>query len=702
MRRVFWSHVLVGVILCSLGLWSGTQYAAHALGYQAALGEPILVVKGWPIYAPWAWFGWAYHYDAYAPWVFNRASYLTWAGVLLMFGALVGLAIFRARKQPKSTLHGSARWAELWDLKQAGLLNQRGVILAQTQDACYRSEADTEGNRRWVLKRSGQALLRHDGPEHVFCFAPTRSGKGVGLVIPTLVTWGESVLVYDIKKENWALTAGWRRQFSHCLRFEPTAPDSLRFNPLMEVRPGDKEVQDVQNIADMLVDPEGSGEKRDHWQRAGHALLVGAMLYVLHAEPDKSLRGVANFLSNPQRSISETLQLMLEEGSPSRPIHPVVRNVAREMLNKSDNELSGVVSTVMSFLSLYRDPIISRNTEASDFAIADLMNSEAPVSLYLVVPPSDLDRIRPLIRLLLNQIGRRLTESMMCGNKEPYRHKLLMLLDEFPSLGRLNFFETELAYLAGYGIKCMLIAQSLNQIEKAYGPNHSILDNAHVRVTYGALDERTAKRISDLLGQATAKQRHTNFSGNRLAPWLAHMSESEHDLARPLLTPGEVLQLPFDDALVMVGGMSPYRGKKVMYYQDSRLKDRAGLKPPDAPEEQAKELLPKAPSVWLSLSSRVEEADSAADPSSQEAKETSPSPYPASEPSHDDDNNVESFPQPETQAVLVSSPPAAPCPASSIIDLLQPISDKNSQPHPVSRNSSAPCPASPRKMEVPL
>ena len=150
----------------------------------------------------------------------------------------------------------------------------------------------------------------------------------------------------------------------------------------------------------------------DHWEKTGHSLLVGAILHVLYAEPDKTLTGVAKFLSDPDRTFFKTLNHMLRCRHLGDRVHPVVASAARELLNKSENELSGVLSTAMSFLGLYRDPIISRNTAVSDFTIADLMNAKNPVSLYIVVPPSDADRTRPLIRLMLNQIGRRLTESM--------------------------------------------------------------------------------------------------------------------------------------------------------------------------------------------------------------------------------------------------------------------------------------------------
>jgi type IV secretion system protein VirD4 len=202
---------------------------------------------------------------------------------------------------------------------------------------------------------------------------------------------------------------------------------------------------------------------------------------------------------------------------------------------------------------------------------------------------------------MLNQIGRRLTESMGQDGK-PHRHDLLMLLDEFPTLGRLTFFESELAYMAGYGIRALLIAQSLNQIEKAYGPNNSILDNSHIRVTYGTLDDRTAKRISEMLGTATENRRQTNYAGHRLAPWLGHVMVSEQESPRALLTPGEVLQFPATEALVMVGGNPPYRGLKVRYYEDRRFMGRARLPRPDAAELQGKELKGLGlPSAWLHL-----------------------------------------------------------------------------------------------------
>lgn len=382
--------------------------------------------------------------------------------------------------------------------------------------------------------------------------------------------------------------------------------------PLLEVRRGAHEVRDVQNIADILVDPEGALEKRNHWEKTSHALLVGAILHVLYAGEDKTLRGVANFLSDPASPFELTLHRMMATPHLGEGPHPVVASAAREVLNKSDNERSGVLSTAMSFLGLYRDPTVAEVTSRCDWRIADLIASEHPVSLYLVVPPSDISRTKPLIRLILNQIGRRLTESLDGSDGIERRHKLLLMLDEFPALGRLDFFETALAFMAGYGIRSFLIAQSLNQIDKAYGQNHSILDNCHVRVTFATNDERTAKRISETLGTATELRAQRNYAGHRLAPWLGHLMVSRQETARPLLTPGEVMQLPTDESVVMVSSVAPIKAKKLRYYADANFKRRV-LPPPALAAGQYADAPPARPDDWSGLAIPAVPAAPAAD-----------------------------------------------------------------------------------------
>lgn len=560
--RVLWGAIFSVVATVLLGVWAATQWTAAALAYQPELGAPLGQIFGWPIYPPYALFWWWFSFEAYAPKIFDTAGLMAAGSGLASVAVAIGMSLWRAKDLKKLDTYGSARWADQSEMGAAHLLDDQGTVLG-----------------RWHKQ-----YLRHDGPEHVLCFAPTRSGKGVGLVVPTLLTWPASAIVHDIKGENWNLTAGFRAKFGRVLLFDPTNPASAAFNPLLEVRRGITEVRDVQNIADVLVDPEGSLERRNHWEKTSHALLVGTILHVLYAEGDKTLAGVAAFLSDPSRSFHATLTVMMvtrhlgEAG-----VHPVIASAARELLNKSENERSGVLSTAMSFLGLYRDPVIAKVTRQCDWHIADLVAGQSPSTLYLVVPPSDISRTKPLIRLILNQIGRRLTEELETVHT---KHRLLLMLDEFPALGRLDFFESALAFMAGYGLKAFLIAQSLNQIEKAYGQNNAILDNCHVRVCFATNDERTAKRISDSLGTATELRTMKNYAGHRLAPWLGHLMVSRTDTARPLLTPGEIMQLPEDEEIIMLAGVHPVRAKKVRYYHDRRLNNRI-LPPPSNDGAQA-------------------------------------------------------------------------------------------------------------------
>ena len=572
----------VGAMLVA-ALWTATQWVAHVAGDALPLGVPWFSLLDHPVYRPWQLFEWWMVFGVQAPRVFDIGGLIAAGGGLAAAGCVVlGRAL---RSNPPSTAHGSARWGTGRDARTAGLRARSGVVLGEL-DGRY---------------------LRHAGPEHVMAFAPTRSGKGVGLVVPTLLAWPHSVVVHDIKGEHWQLTSGWRSRFSHCLYFNPVDARSAAYNPLLEVRRGAQEVRDVQNIADLLVDPEGALERRSHWEKTSHALLVGAMLHVLYAETDKSLRGVADFLSDPARPIERTLAAMLHTLHLGDRPHPVVAAAAREMLNRSDNERSGVLSTAMGYLGLYHDPTVAAVTSRCDWRIADLVSAPVPVSLYLVVPPSDLSRTRPLVRLLLNQIGRRLTETLPPAPARVRRwrraqpmdtgHPLLWVLDEFPALGRLDFFEQALAFMAGYRMRALLIAQSLNQIEQAYGPNNSIVDNCHVRVAFAPNDERTARRLSDALGTATLVSEHRSYGGDRGALWLGHVTVSRQATARPLLTPGEVMQLPPDEALVLVAGHPPLRARKLRYYADRNFTRRV-LAPLALPEHGDLDRPAPCPNDW--------------------------------------------------------------------------------------------------------
>jgi len=582
-RRIY-SGIGLCFMLTVVSIWVATQYTASAFSYQSSLGRPI----SGNLYEPFDGLIWAARYHsanegARTREIFTIEFRIVWCGLALTLLTSATYVATRIRPTPwRNDIHGSAHWAAPGEVNATGLLDRTDGVYVGA----------------WLEPRTGKLkYLRDDGPEHVIVFAPTRSGKGVGLVIPTLLSWPHSVVVNDIKGENWELTAGWRSRTlrSHCLKFDPTSNDgtSARFNPLEEIRIGtDDEVRDVQNIATMIVDPDGRG-LNDHWTKTGFSLLVGTILHVLYAEADKTLRGVAAYLADPRFGRMEQIfehMLTAEHaeddtrgwrdvaGLPTR-THPVVAQSAKDMLNKADNERSGVLSTAMSFLTLYRDPIVARNTEVSDFRIADLVSLEHPVSLYLVVPPSDKDRIKPLLRLILNQVLRTLAARLPSETRASMPHRLLLMLDEFPSLGRLDVFHEALAFVAAYGIKAYLVCQDLSQLYAAYGREESIVANCNVRIAFAPNKVETAEVLSKMAGLATVRNPTRSYSGSRLGMPMQVVA-SELEVQRPLLTPDEAMRLPPDDAIVFVCGYPPIYGRKIRYFEDPTFLSRSNIAAP--------------------------------------------------------------------------------------------------------------------------
>lgn len=591
-----------GALLVDLiGSWMSAEVIAKKAGFPQG-------VPGWAkshMYFPWAPLDWL-------PW--NEVSTLAIYTAVQAFSALAGYGLYKVLKRKsdrkfkkrKLDIHGSAHWATADDVRATNLVEQ--------SDGVYLGAYPTPGG--------GVAYLRHNGPEHVEVIAPTRSGKGVSIVLPTLLSWRHCAVVYDIKGELWGITAGWRKSIGQkVLKFEPSAMSgSAGFNPLEEIRIGtDYEVQDVQNIATMIVDPDGKG-LNDHWAKTGHALLVGSILHVLYSDncKDKTLRGVASLLSTPGQPVRKTFEDMIngphiaseelwrargwEDGT-----HPVVAEAAQEMLNKAENESSGVISTAMSFLTLYRDPIVAANTSKSDFQIDDLVNGKDKVTLYLVVPPSDADRLRPLIRLLINQILRALTkEKINIVNGQgvsPNKHRLLFLIDEFPSLGKLSIVQSAIAYLAGYGIKLLIIIQDFGQLrsQDAYGHDESISANCHIQVFFAPKMITTGEEISKMAGNQTLLHETESRSGKTSSlDGLNQISQSDQYHARPLITPDEAMRLPaakkekFVDkdgqekeriveagcALTFVAGANPIFGRQILYFQDETFKRRSLMPAP--------------------------------------------------------------------------------------------------------------------------
>lgn len=604
-----WRATIFGLFLLVIVNLMATQYIAAQFHYQPALGRPMIRSHGVAIYQPFSWMKWGWHYctsrDEHIRKPFFKGEMIVLAGSFLCVGIFFVAANGRARKLSENAedLHGSARWADESDVRSTGLLNsERGVYVGG-----------------WCREKSRRLnYLRHDGPEHILAFAPTRSGKGVGLVIPSLLAWDESAVIYDIKGENWAKTAGFRsRQGQICFKFSPVEESSSsRFNPLSEVRLfSPRDVSDAQNIANMIVRTGEDSPQERYWQDAAASITTGMILHVCY-EADLEgriacLADLAHVFTRPGSNFRDTLDELLNfEHDPGykhnwrmpagerTATHPVVREKVQEMLDKEDRDFGGVLSTAKTALTLYSDPLVAKNTSASDFTINDLVNHDSPISLYLVVPPSDKIRLRPLIRLMFTMAVNRLTERMVFEGAEQKRnrHRLLLLIDEFPSLNRMEIFADALSYMAGYGLKAYLITQDLRQIVDAYGNNESIVSNCHVRIAFAPNQFETADLLSKMTGTTTVPKASFNYSGSRFSPVMAHVNASVDHIERPLMTPDEVLRLkpPQKEGngggserivspgqmLIFVSGHRPILGTQMLYFLDPVLNARAGVPPP--------------------------------------------------------------------------------------------------------------------------
>lgn len=591
-----WSVIIIFVLLTFLSS-SSTQYLASQFNYHRSLGAPIVA----HFYNPFSWIKWTIDYSYVYPEFFKKFMMAVTAGIGGVFAIFISLRLIVLRKNKAvDGLHGTAHWATAKEVSKMGILDSdEGVYIGAFQDE----------------KSKEVKYLRHGGAEHILAFAPTRSGKGVGLVLPTLLSWKHSCLILDIKGENWALTAGWRQKYAKnkVMKFDPTCSDgtAVRYNALAEIRlETGYEVADVQNVATMLIDTNGEGLK-DHWAQSGASLLTGVILHTMYKakrlnHPVPNLTTVYKTINDPELDIRKFLEDMRTykhrfkknaDGSPSidEETHEVIATIAREMINKADNELSGVVSTAVTNLSLYIDPLVSLNTAVSDFKIKDLMNDDQPVSLYLVLKPSDKDRLRPLTRLLLNQILRILIEELGFENGQAikgYKHRLLLMLDEFTSLGKLAIFQESLAFMAGYGMKAYVIIQDLTQLYGAYTKEESIISNCHVRIAYAPNKVETAELLSKMSGTTTVIKSQRTTSGKRSSVMLGQVTETFQEVSRPLLTTDECMRLAGakkdgsgkvlsgGDMLIFMAGEAPIKGKQILFFKDKVFLDRSQVPTP--------------------------------------------------------------------------------------------------------------------------
>lgn len=537
-------------------------YALSVTGQGFVLGSPF---KSIPHVI-----GWVKTHPSY----FIRWCFLLAAGIAISF-IVFATVFYRLRaNKPVDDMHGSARFAKEDEVEKLNLLDGKGVFVG-----------GFEGK-----------YLRHDGAEHIQVAAPTRAGKGVSVVVPTLLTWPDSVLVTDIKGELWELTSGWREAHANnrCYKLDFGDPESAGFNPLDSIGVGtEREISDIQNISTMLVDPDGKGMdgKDGHWRKAAHALISGLVCYALNTIEGRSatLTDVAMLMTPGDRNFDDVVAELVEfSGSGvSEQIRDYINSAGRQQAARAGEEGASVLSTAANYMLLYRDPIVARAMSRSDFDVFDLVNDDRPISLYISVNPADKTRLMPAIRLTLTVILRSLTRELDFENGRSvsaYARRLLLLLDEFPALGKLDVITDTIAFMASYGLKTMMIIQDYSQLWDIYGRNESLTANCHVRTVFAPNTHATAQVISSMTGQTTVVKRIKE--GVTKIKMLAPLDDKYNEVSRPLMTPEEVMRLKSvetngstaisgGELLIFVAGNHVIKGTQPLYFLDKYLNARA-------------------------------------------------------------------------------------------------------------------------------
>ena len=480
-----------------------------------------------------------------------------WAASLIPYSFLITCGwVFRAPimdwrpfKKPES-IHGEARWAMMKDIKKMGLRSKNGILLGSFN----------------------KKMLVADGYQHILLFAPTGSGKGVGFVIPNLLFWKDSVIVHDIKLENYELTSGWRRDNlkQKVFLWNPADPDGVShcYNPMdwISKKPGQM-VDDVQKICNFLL-PE-----QEFWQNEARALLTGIMLYLVVAEDKPATLGeVVRTLRNDD--VVYNLAVVLD--TMGKKIHPVSYMNIASYLQKPDKERGSVTSTANSSLELWANPLIDTTTATSDFNLHKFKIT--PHTAYIGLTPDNISRLKPLMNMFYQQAAAFFTAKM------PQPHEkfgVLMLMDEFPTLGKMEQFQAGIAYFRGYRVRLFLIIQDTEQLKGIYEESgmNSFLSNSTYRITFAANNMETANLISQLLGNKTADQISYNkpkYLDLNPGARSLHVSHTQ----RALLLPQEVIQLPRDEQIILIESQPPIKSKKTFYFKDKFFTRRLKKKIP--------------------------------------------------------------------------------------------------------------------------
>jgi type IV secretion system protein VirD4 len=464
-------------------------------------------------------------------------------------------------------------------MREAGLLGREGgVILGQLDNA----KVSVNGGK--FAQHKPSSLLVEPGIYNTLLVGPARSGKNVSSVIPTLLSYPDSVIVLDFRAENFYCTSGFRSMFSKIYRYAPTVDGGHHFNPMMEIRGEVDSFADANLMADILITPPDGKGHTNCFDIAALEFLTAAIIHCLTSDwPDKSLPGVASFLAQVNTEKTDDPQFiykqMINGIHCSAEAHRQVVEGAGNQAKRPDKEGASVLSTVNNALAVFKDTRIRKNSSDSEFSLSEFETSDVPISLYLTIPNSDRDRIAPLIRMFVLLMSRKFSSGETQATDRKLKIPILFILDEFDKLGKYDELHTNMGIHNGYGIHYFLIIQSLHQLTDLYGREHSFLAHCQNTILFAPGEFESAKLISEMIGKKSVKVRNVSNSGSMFSTSLENMSLSAQEQAVDLINPDEAMKMTMDQMILLSQGRPPYRGKKCVYYEDPRFKEKAMMPP---------------------------------------------------------------------------------------------------------------------------
>lgn len=593
------------------------------------VGDPLLLIFGKPLFNPVFYFLSMFkyiYYEQFVPYYLHSISYFLYFGIAALFIAFVWTMIVNYINKQEGNYLGTARFATNRDLKKNGLFKKYGIVVGQTKDAIVTVDKHDSAVHLKSIKEG--KLICHSGKMHTLLLGPSGEGKSF-VIIPTIWNFHGHQIIFDPKSENFNTTSKEKSRYSRIIKFSPTREDSMHYNPVEEMREGlAYAFRDSDQMANILFAPakesSGSSENGEYFTQSGKSFVTAALMHIRYSDyPEKNLGGIRDFFAGGneaelQRLIAggegqeasgalgesqvkemintkhyfiitekmyqrdkkkfDKLKLKVGDKYYDPELQKLVLKGASDIMQTNAKEKASVWKTIATKIRDFDDPNIRTNMSSCDFTVDDFINSTEPISLYLCVPNSDVNRISSVFRLIVTNILMRLTEEDSSYGKSALKIPLLLLLDEFPILGTFSILATQMGILRSYNVFVMIVCQSLNQIVDRYGPHHPFLDHCSCHIVYAPGEVNDAEYFSKRMGNETIHQSKTSRSGAMKLMSDSNINYSDNDFSRALMDGADIQRLPSNQALIFVRGMPPYICKKIPYYMDSRFKKL--MKPP--------------------------------------------------------------------------------------------------------------------------